>query len=92
MNGFNFKLPTKENIVEPKILDYTVPVYQDSNNLNVVFNENIKLCVKYKNDKEIEIVKGKPIHEIINDNNDNYQILIGNEWVDKSEIIISEIV
>lgn len=92
MNGFNFKLPVKENIVEPKILDYVVPVYPDSNNLNTIFSENIKLPIKYKNNKQVEIVEGKTICDIINDGDINYQILIGNEWVDKSEINFSEIV
>lgn len=85
-DGFDFKLPIKENIVEPKILDYIVPVFSDDN--ESYFSGDMKFCIKY--DYDPNSVVSRSIEDIINDKDNNYSILIDNEWVDKNDICFTE--
>ena len=85
-DGFDFKLPIKENIVEPKILDYVVPVFSEENESD--FDGDIKLCIKYDYDQNSVFYKS--IEDIVNDNNSNYSILIGNDWINKNDVCFVE--
>lgn len=85
-DGFDFKLPIKDNIVEPKILDYVVPVFSEENESD--FDGDIKLCIKYDYDQNSVFYKS--IEDIVNDNNSNYSILIGNDWINKNDVCFVE--
>lgn len=84
-DGFNFKLPSKDNIVDPIISDYIVPKYDEGNNN---FNGGLKLCVRKANSETITHVS---IEDIASKNIDeDSEVLIGNKWTPLSEISFSE--
>ena len=85
-DGFNFKLPTGDFKIAPTINEAIVPCDEGETS---VFNGDIKLYVKYKNNE----VKLETIENILANNiqSEDIYILINNKWVNKNELEFIEL-